>query len=145
MLKIYFGEKHGVMKGPSWFKFNYREEWLDDPFVHEMMIDIDKSEYVGGQLIKSEVLGPIPPERLSGGLKTLISIYKNPDLIFDATSCGENCAKWLAEIGKKEDVEVVLHYFMPFYDNEPFEFYIVNDDTLVTNMKEYTKHALKYI
>ena len=35
---------------------------------------IDKSEYVGGQLIKSEVLGPIPPERLSGGLKTLISI-----------------------------------------------------------------------
>lgn len=39
----------------------------------------------------------------------------------------------------------MLHYFMPFYENEPFEFYIVNDDTLVTDMKEYTKHALKYI
>jgi len=28
-------------------------------------------------------------------------IYKRPDKIFDATSCGENCAKWLLEIGKK--------------------------------------------
>ena len=35
MLKIYFGEKNGVMKGPSWFKFNYLEEWLDDPLVRD--------------------------------------------------------------------------------------------------------------
>ena len=109
------------------------------------MKDIDKSEYVGGQLIKSPILGPIPPERLSGGLKTLISIYERPDLVFDATSCGENCSKWLKAIGERKDVEVVLQYFMPFDGMEPFEFHIANEDVTVRDMKEYTKIALKYI
>ena len=35
------------------------------------------------------------------GLQTLICIYKRPDLMFNATSCGENCVKWLLEIGKR--------------------------------------------
>ncbi|MBQ6407294.1 MAG: DUF4869 domain-containing protein, partial [Butyrivibrio sp.] len=43
MLSIYFGEKENVMHGPSWFRFNYEDEWLADPFVKEMMTDIDKS------------------------------------------------------------------------------------------------------
>ena len=46
-----------------------------------MMIDIDKSEYKGGELIESDVLGPIPPERLSGGLQTLISIYSKRNVL----------------------------------------------------------------
>ena len=66
MLSIYFGDKENVIHGPSWFRFNYRPEWFEDAFVQEMLRDIDKSEFVGGELIQSDVLGPIPPERLSG-------------------------------------------------------------------------------
>ena len=145
MLSIYFGDKENVIHGPSWFRFNYRPEWFEDAFVQEMLRDIDKSEFVGGELIQSDVLGPIPPERLSGGLQTLISIYKKPELVFNATSCGENCAKWLLKIGEKQDIEVNLRYFMPFDGLDPFEIRVINEDKTVLNMDEYTHVAIKYV
>ena len=145
MLSIYFGEKENVMHGPSWFKFNYNPEWFKDELVQQMIEDIDKSKVVSDQLIQSEVLGPIPPERLSGGVQTLISAYGRPDLVFNATSCGENCAKWLLKIGEVKDITVNLRYFMPFNDMEPFKIKILNNDNIVTNMDEYTDVALDYI
>ena len=145
MLSIFFGEKENVMHGPSWFKFNYKEEWLADPFIGEMMADIDKSRYKGGQLIESDVLGPIPPEKLSGGLQTLICIYKRPDLMFNATSCGENCARWLLEIGKKENITVNLRYYMPFDDFGDIEVEILNENFTAKNAKDYMHIALKYV
>lgn len=145
MLSIYFGEKENVMHGPSWFKFNYNPEWFKDELVQQMIEDIDKSKVVSDQLIQSEVLGPIPPERLSGGVQTLISAYGRPDLVFNATSCGENCAKWLLKIGEVKDITVNLRYFMPFNDMEPFKIKILNNDIIVTNMDEYTDVALDYI
>ena len=145
MLSIYFGEKDNVMHGPSWFKFNYNPEWFKDELVQQMIEDIDKSKVVSDQLIQSEVLGPIPPERLSGGVQTLISAYGRPDLVFNATSCGENCAKWLPKIGEVKDITVNLRYFMPFNDMEPFKIKILNNDIIVTNMDEYTDVALDYI
>ena len=145
MLSIYFGEKENVMHGPSWFKFNYNPEWFKDELVQQMIEDIDKSKVVSDQLIQSEVLGPIPPERLSGGVQTLISAYGRPDLVFNATSCGENCAKWLLKIGEVKDITVNLRYFMPFNGMEPFKIKILNNDIIVTNMDEYTDVALDYI
>lgn len=145
MLSIYFGEKEHVMHGPTWFKFNYDPEWFKDALVQQMIEDVDKSKVIGGELIQSNVLGPIPPERLSGGVQTLISAYGRPDLVFNATSCGENCAKWLLKIGEIKDITVNLRYFMPFRDMEPFEIKILNNETIVTNMDEYTKIALNYI
>jgi len=145
MLTIVFGDKEDIMYGPSWFRFNYKPEWFEDGLVQEMLKDIDRSVYMGGELIQSEVLGPIPPERLSGGLQTLISIYNRPDLIFNATSCGENCAKWLIRIGEKEDISINLRYFMPFDGCEPFIIRIQNEDKVVYDMHEYTHLAIKYV
>lgn len=145
MLSIYFGEKEKAMNGPSWFRFNYLPQWLSDQLVVEMIRDIDKSEYIGGELIESSVLGPIPPERLSGGVKTLICIYERPDICFNATSCGENCAKWLVEIGKQKDICVNLRYFMPFDDLEPLEIKIINENKIIHDMDEYTSIAIKYV
>jgi hypothetical protein len=145
MLSIYFGDREDAAYGPTWFNFNYDPAWFQDPLVNEMMQAIDKSVYRGGELIESDVLGPIPPERLSGGLKTLILIYKRPDLIFDATSCGPNCAKWLLKIGSKENVTVMLDYIMPFDGCEPFTIEIANDKSVATDVKAYTLAALKYL
>lgn len=47
MLNIYFGEIEGAMHGPSWFRFNFREEWFGDSLVVEMMEKTDKSHYRG--------------------------------------------------------------------------------------------------
>lgn len=145
MLSIYFGENKKAAYGPTWFNFNYDPAWFRDPFVNEMMQGVDNSVYKGGVLIESDTLGPIPPERLSGGLKTLILIYKRPDLIFDATSCGPNCAKWLLKIGDKEDVTVKLSYIMPFDHCEPFKIRIANDGSVAANDTEYTLAALKFL
>ena len=51
-----------------------------------MINDVDNSTYIDGLVITSPVLGPIPPERLYGGVKTLIMIYEKPALIFDANT-----------------------------------------------------------
>lgn len=145
MLNILFGEKEDVLYGPAWFRFNYKEKWFEDPFIFNMMKDIDKSCYKGGQLILSEMYGPIPPERLSGGLKTLICIYKRPDLMFNATSCGENCAKWLLEIGRRIDISVNLRYYMPFDNCGDFKVKIINEDKIIDNIDNYIHIALKYV
>lgn len=145
MLKIFFGEMDTANYGPTWFQYNYSPEWFKDPFIQEMVEDVDHSRYLGGLVIESPVLGPIPPEKLSGGLQTLIMILKKPDLVFDATSCGENCAKWLLEIGNKQDVTVNLNYLMPFGSSGNFEILIVNEDKIVRNKKEYVYTAMNYV
>ncbi len=145
MLSIHFGELENSEYGPSWFKYNYKPEWLKDSFVQEMIKAVDNSTYIDGLVIDSPVLGPIPPERLSGGLKTLIMIYEKPELIFDATSCGQNCAEWLLKIGEKKDVTVQLEYLMTFDDKTAFTIRIENEDRIITDPDDYIVTALKYL
>ena len=145
MLHIQFGEMDNACYGPFWFVNSYEEEWLSDPFVGEMLRDIDKSEYRGGSLIVSDVLGPISPRDLSGGVKTLISIYEEPGLIFDATSCGENCAKWLLEIGKKKDVTINLNYPMTFKGLDPIQVHILNSDKTIGSNRECSLEAIRLL
>ena len=90
-------------------------------------------------------MGPIPPERLSEGVQTLICIYKMPDLMYNATKCGENCAKWLVEIGRREDVTVNLRYYLPFDDCGDIEIEILNAYKKVYSAEEYRQFALKYV
>ena len=56
MLRIIFGETEGAMHVPSWFRFNYEEEWFEDPLVAEIMADVDKSYYKGNQFIVNDEL-----------------------------------------------------------------------------------------
>ena len=142
MLRIYFGDRKDALHGPTWFKYNYDPSWFQDDLVHEMVRTVDRTEYVGGSVFDSPVLGKIPPERLSGGVKTLIMIYKMPERVFDATSCGANCAHMLLEIGKREDVTVNLRYYMPMKGLGPFEIVIANTDKVVTQEREYALAAL---
>lgn len=145
MLSIFFGEMDEAAYGPSWFTYNYMPEWLKDPFVQEMILGVDNSRYIDGLVIDSPVLGPIPPERLSGGVKTLIMIYEQPDMVFDATSCGQNCAYWLLEIGKRKDVRVNLNYLMTFEAFSPFEICIENENRVVSSHEDYLLTAVKYL
>ena len=43
-------------------------------------------------------LDSIPTERLSGGVKTLILMSKDTEHIFNASACGDNCARWILQI-----------------------------------------------
>ena len=113
MLKIFYGDMEGVVYNTSsYFKFNYEPQWLSDPEVIQMIRDVDKSEVLGNGAIDSPYLGVIPPTDLSGGVKTLILIDKVQDKVFNASNCGDNCAKWLLKIAENRDITVNLRHLM---------------------------------
>ncbi len=145
MLHIFYGPMDGVVLKPSiYFKNTYQPEWLMEPFAKAMIRDVDRSEVVGPQLIQSPVLGPIPPERLSGGVKTLILIWQVPEKVFNASNCGDNCAPWLLKMGKERDITINLRHLMEFGD-APFEIEILNTGTIVHTMRELIPIAGDFI
>ena len=95
MLKIVFGEvENTIYHPPTYFDNQYEDEWITDPLAVVMIKDIDKSDVVGTHLIQSPVLGPISTKEISGGVKTLILMaFDKSGKIFNASACGDNCAK----------------------------------------------------
>ncbi len=136
MLSIFFGEMPEAIYNPArFFKNTYTDDWITDDLSRKMILDVDKSEVVGPRVIDSPVLGGISPRELSGGVKTLIDIYKQPDKIFNASACGDNCAKWLLTIGEMMDVTINLRHIMDFGKGE-FLVKVLNTDQIVHNMDE---------
>lgn len=148
MLKIIFNrgskdieDKNYVFSPDTYFKYNYETDWLEDDFVKKMVLDVDGSYVESANAISSPVLGVIAPERLSGGLKALIIMYKEPDLIVNASACGDNCAKWILEIGKRQDLTIRLGYEMVF--EEPFDILIKNSGKTIHSYAEFMKEFLE--
>lgn len=107
-----------------------------------MVRDIDKSEVVGPHVIDSPILGGIGPEKLSGGVQTLILMaFDESGKIFNASAGGDNCAKWILEIAKRKDLSITLHNIMSF-QGLPIEAEILNDGRRVNNYTEYLDAAL---
>lgn len=103
MLNIWFGNlEKAIYDTSTYFKHTYKDSWITDGLSKKMILDVDKSEVLGCKFIQSPVLGQISPLQLSGGVKTLILIYKDAGNIFNASKCGDNCAKWLLKIAEKK-------------------------------------------
>lgn len=136
MLSIFYGDMPGAIYNPVvYFKNTYTDEWITDELTKEMILDVDRSKVLGARVIDSPVLGGISPIELSGGVKTLISIYKMPGKVFNASACGDNCAKWILRIGEMQDVTINLRHLMDFGDGE-FTVRILNTDQIVHSMDE---------
>ena len=145
MLHVFFGDmKDAVYNTAVFFKNDYEDEWITAPLVKEMIHDVDHSEVIDSGVIDSPVLGKIPPTGLSGGVKTLILVLFELKKVFNASTCGDNCAKWLLKIAEDEDRTVNLRHIMDFGKNE-FEIYVQNTGTVVHSMKELTEIAVDYV
>ena len=112
--------------------------------VKEMIKGVDKSTVLACGVIDSPILGKIPPVELSGGVKTLILVKFEKDKIFNASTCGDNCAKWLLKIAETEDRTVNLHHLMDF-GTEPFTIHILNTDQIVHSMDELVSIAGEFV
>lgn len=145
MLKIIFGEvEKAVYHPPTYFDNRYEEQWITDPLAVAMIKDIDQSEVVSTHLIQSPVLGPIATKEISGGVKTLILMaFDESGRIFNASACGDNCAKWIVEIGNRKDLTINLHHVMDFRSVPVFEAVILNTGTTVHSYGEYLEEALR--
>lgn len=145
MLNIYYGDmKEAVYNTAAYFKYDYEDSWIVDPFTIEMIQDIDKSSVIDRGVIDSPVLGLIPPIELSGSVKTLILVKFNKDKIFNASTCGDDCAKWFLKIAEKEDRTINLHHLMHF-GKEKFTVRILNTNQIVHTMEELVQIAGEFV
>ncbi len=122
----------------------YDDEWIVDDFAKEVIKKVDKSEVLDSQAIKSPVLGIISPERLSGGTKTLLLMKNMPDKVFNASTCGDNCAKYILKLAKERDLTINLRHLMDF-GKARFKAHILNDNSDVTGMEELLFKAHEYV
>ena len=145
MLNVYFGTMPGAIYDTAvFFKNDYEDSWIVDPFVKDMIRDVDHSEVIDSGVIDSPVLGKIPPLNLSGGVKTLILVKFEPEIVFNASTCGDNCAKWLLRIAAEEDRTVNLRHIMDFGQGS-FEIKILNTNQIVYNMSELIDIAVDFV
>lgn len=145
MLNIIYGDMpEAVYNTAAYFKYDYEDCWITDVMVKAMILDVDHSTVMDSGVIDSPVLGKIPPLELSGGVKTLILVKFNRDKVFNASTCGDNCAKWFLEIAKEEDRTINLHHLMDF-GKEPFTIRIVNTNQIVHSMKELVPIAGEFV
>ncbi len=145
MLNIFYGQMpEAIFNTSVYFKNVYEDEWITDSFSKELILDIDQSEVLDQAVIDSPILGKIPPTSLSGGVKTLILMKNEPEKVFNASTCGNNCAKWILKIAEKQDLTINLRHLMDFGDGE-FTIRILNTNQVVHSMKELVPIAGLYV
>lgn len=152
MLCIIFGEmpedmeKKYVYNTSMYFDNTYLDNWLTDELSVKMIKSVDKAVVLSSNAVDSKALGVIPVTKISGGLKTLLLIRHDDTKIFNASTCGDNCAKWILKIAQKADRDIIinLRHVMNFGD-KPFEIKILNNGKTVHNMKEYVLNAGMYL
>lgn len=136
MLNVYFGDMPGAIFNTAvYFKNTYRDSWITNPLSVQMIKDVDKSDVVSESVIESPVLGSITPLALSGGVKTLMLVNFDRKHVFNVSTCGDNCAKWLFKIAEKRKVVINLHHVMDF-GKGPFKIKVLNNGKIVKNMDE---------
>lgn len=144
MLCIIFGEipedmeKKYVYNTSMYFDNTYLDNWLTDDLSVKMIKSVDKAVVLSPNAVDSKALGVIPVTKISGGLKTLLLLRHDDTKIFNASTCGDNCAKWILRIAKesKKDIVINLRHVMDFGD-KPFEIKILNNGkrfTIFRNM-----------
>ena len=146
MLSVYLGKMdQAIYYPPAYFDNQYEDEWIIDQLSVEMIKDVDHSEVISPHLIESPVLGPISVKEISGGVKTLILLaFDRSGKVFNASACGDNCAKWILKIGKEKELTINLRHLMDFGNSE-FEIRILNTEDIVHNMGEFVRIAGNYV
>ena len=127
-----------------YFKNVYEDSWFLDDFAKKVVKKVDNSDVIDRRVIRSPVLGVIPPTELSSGVKTLLLIKNCPDEVFNASTCGDNRARFILELAKEKDITINLRHIMDF-GKAKFSAKILNDDSIVHGMEEFLFAAARYV
>lgn len=103
--------------------------------VQRITMSVDKGAVLGPNAIETRILGIIPPEKLSGGTKTLLLLLFDAQNVYNVMNCGDNCAYWILRISKRHDITINLHHLMNF-GNGRFTARIGNTGELVHSTDE---------
>ena len=136
MLSIHYGDRDNVIYDTStFFDYSYSPSWLQDPLSQRIIKSIDNGTVFGANAIDTKVLGVIPPEKLSTGTKTLLLMLFMPQNLYNASTCGDNCAYWILRIASKHDITINLYHMMDFGKGR-FTVRVTNTGQIVHTMDE---------
>ena len=145
MLNIYYGNMpEAIFNTSVYFKNAYEDTWITDPVAREMILDIDKSVVLDSAVIDSPVMGKRAPVSLSGGVKTLILMKNERSRVFNASTCGDNCARWILKLAETDELTINLRHLMDFGE-KTFDIRIMNTGQIVHSMKELVPIAGLYV
>ena len=145
MLHIYFGDyPEAIYNTKVYFDNTYKDKWITRSISKEIIKDIDKSEVIDEKTIASPIFGNMSPKKLSGGTKTLLLIDNDSKKVFNASTCGDNCAKWILKIAQKRKVVINLRHLMDFGKGE-FKIKVLNTGKIVKNMSELVLEAGDFV
>lgn len=145
MLNVYFGDMPDAIYNTAlYFRNVYQDAWITDSMSREIILDVDKSTVVSANLIESPILGPISPVMLSGGVKTLLLIKHDKKQVFNASTCGDNCAKWILQLAEKRKLVINLHHVMDFGPDD-FKIKVLNSGVIAHNMSELIRESIPYL
>jgi hypothetical protein len=113
---LYFGYRDDSVRAISGnFDRAFEESWIDNPQSKRLIKAIDNSEVIAGCVIKSPVLGIMPPQWLSGDVKGLITMIFYPymdDKYYCGEVFGDNALPYILEIARTKDIYMTLvHHF----------------------------------
>ena len=145
MLHIFFGDyPEAIYNTKVYFDNTYKDKWITRSISKEIIKDIDKSEVIDEKTIASPIFGNMSPKKLSGGTKTLLIIDIDSKNVFNASTCGDNCAKWILKIAQKRKVVINLRHLMDFGKGE-FKIKVLNTGKIVKNMSELVLEAGDFV
>lgn len=145
MLNIYFGDmSDSIYNTNVYFNNTYKDKWITTPLAKEIIKAVDNSEVIDEKTILSPVFGNMNPKKLSGGVKTLLLIAYDHSKVFNASTCGDNCAEWILQMAEKKKVVINLRHLMDFGKGE-FIIKVMNTGKIVKNMNELVFEAGEFV
>lgn len=145
MLNVYFGDmSEAIYNTNVYFNNTYKDKWITTTLARDMIKAVDNSDVIDERTILSPVFGNMAPKKLSGGVKTLLLIAYDNSNVFNASTCGDNCAEWILKIAEKKKVVINLRHLMNFGKDE-FKIKIMNTGKIVRNMQELVYEAGEFV
>ena len=145
MLNVYFGDMpEAIYNTNIYFNNTYKDNWITKQLSIEMIKAVDHSDVIDEKTIYIPIFGNMSPKKLSGGVKTLMLIAYDRTKVFNASTCGDNCAEWILKIAEKRKIVINLRHLMDFGTGE-FKIKVLNTGKIVKNMGDLVLEAGEFV
>ncbi len=145
MLNVFFGDMPDAIYNTNiYFNNTYKDNWITNPLSREIIKAVDQSEVIDERTVFSPIFGNMSPKKLSGGVKTLLLIAYDHSKVFNASTCGDNCAEWILKIAEKRKIVINLRHLMDFGEGE-FKIRVLNTGKIVRNMGDLVSEAGEFV
>lgn len=123
-----------------------------NPLTKDIIKAVDNSEVIDDKTIMSPIFGNMSPKKLSGGVRTLLLIAFDKKKVFNASTCGDNCAEWILKIAEDRKVVINLHHLLIVFIDEGAEYIrtpefakaVKNSDNYYVIFSRESRHDLPY-